>query len=396
MNRAQQEKGQVFYPPSANDFNRAVPAQATPAMPQTSKSEKQVFAIPGPIMPLWLGEGRDEKLVVARLVQIGEKPACQVTIVDWPALQKLLADEVRDLFPDAHFRRIQGASPKVYSAAQFVMFDGQALSKLLWCADYFWAMPIQGDNFNPELAMTQLPIELDPGPAEPIIANLAAPRQERMPLRVGLGLAWTAALGALITVGLGGWSLIDLSERRIRFVSAVTHELRTPMTTLRLYLDMLTGGLIRDEKQKEEYLHTLNAETDRLNRLIGNVLDFSRLENQRPRLNKTTIAASELLQQVAATWEGRVTMPARNWSSTTRSPLRPCCTPMSNWCNRFSAISSTMRASTAGMPPISASGCAPAWTAIFWCWRWKIAVPVCRCANSGQSSVLFGVVEVRT
>ena len=55
---------------------------------------------------------------------------------------------------------------------------------------------------------------------------------------------------ALLAVGLGGWSLLDLSERRIRFVSAVTHELRTPLTTLRLYLDMLTGGLVRDEKQK--------------------------------------------------------------------------------------------------------------------------------------------------
>ena len=55
---------------------------------------------------------------------------------------------------------------------------------------------------------------------------------------------------ALLAVGLGGWSLIDLSERRIRFVSAVTHELRTPLTTLRLYLDMLTGGLVQRRKHK--------------------------------------------------------------------------------------------------------------------------------------------------
>src|SRR5439155_10824513 len=41
-------------------------------------------------------------------------------------------------------------------------------------------------------------------------------------------LAWVAAVIALTAVALVGWSLIDLSERRIRFVSAVTHELRTP------------------------------------------------------------------------------------------------------------------------------------------------------------------------
>src|SRR5205814_1885026 len=86
------------------------------------------------------------------------------------------------------------------------------------------------------------------------------------PTVVNLSLAWAAALLALLAVGLGGWTLIDLSQRRIRFVSAVTHELRTPLTTLRLYLDMLTGGMIQDERQKAEYLQTLHAETDRLNR----------------------------------------------------------------------------------------------------------------------------------
>jgi len=42
-------------------------------------------------------------------------------------------------------------------------------------------------------------------------------------------------------------------------VSAVTHELRTPLTTLRLYLDMLVGGLVREEGQRDEYLRTLHG-----------------------------------------------------------------------------------------------------------------------------------------
>ena len=125
------------------------------------------------------------------------------------------------------------------------------------------------------------------------------------PLRSGLAIAWVAALMALAAVGLGGWSLIDLSERRIRFVSAVTHELRTPLTTLRLYLDMLTGGLVQEEKQKTEYLATLHSETERLNRLVANVLDFSRLEDQRPRLEKATVKVAELLEQVRGDWQGR-------------------------------------------------------------------------------------------
>jgi signal transduction histidine kinase len=124
-------------------------------------------------------------------------------------------------------------------------------------------------------------------------------------LRVGLALAWAAALAALVAVGLGGRSLVDLSQRRIRFVSAVTHELRTPLTTLRLYLDMLTGGMVTDECKKAEYLHTLNAETERLNRLVANVLDFSRLENQRPQLHLSEVRVADLLESVCATWQGR-------------------------------------------------------------------------------------------
>jgi signal transduction histidine kinase len=148
--------------------------------------------------------------------------------------------------------------------------------------------------------MAALPVEVVPGLP-------AMPESESgwTPLKIGLFLAWSAALIALSAVALGGWSLLNLSERRIRFVSAVTHELRTPLTTLRLYLDMLASGMVQDEKHKAEYIQTLNMEADRLNRLVGNVLDFSRLETQRPRLEKTPIAVGDLLDQVHGTWQGR-------------------------------------------------------------------------------------------
>jgi signal transduction histidine kinase len=152
---------------------------------------------------------------------------------------------------------------------------------------------------HPEQTMTALPLELDPH-----LDPIAGP-EGLTPLRVGLGLAWIAVAVTLLTVALTGWSLIDLSERRIRFVSAVTHELRTPLTTLRLYLDMLTSGMVREEQQKSEYLHTLHSEAERLHRLIGNVLDFSRLENQRTRAEKTKVAVNDLVEQVRSTWSDR-------------------------------------------------------------------------------------------
>jgi signal transduction histidine kinase len=147
--------------------------------------------------------------------------------------------------------------------------------------------------------MKWLPVRLNPGPVE------MPPVPSWTPLRIGLMSAWAAALVALAAVGLGGWSLISLSERRVRFVSAVTHELRTPLTTLRLYLDMLTGGMVTEPAQQTEYLQTLHGETERPNRLVANVLDFSRLERQRPRLDKTTVPVAALVEQVRSDWEER-------------------------------------------------------------------------------------------
>jgi signal transduction histidine kinase len=257
--RAQVDRGaQGQYPNSAMQ----APSNAKAASPN------QVLTVLGPLVPLWVSVEGDERLVVTRLVQVWEKQphqVAQVTVLDWPALERILREEVHDLLPEVQFRPVpKGPSP------------------------------------NPERAMTALPVELEPGPLEVPAAEVGW-----SPLRIGLFLAWAAALVGLSAVGLGGWSLLNLSERRIRFVSAVTHELRTPLTTLRLYLDMLATGLVHDERQKAEYIQTLNTEADRLNRLVGNVLDFSRLENQRPRLEKTPIVLGDLLAQVHATWQAR-------------------------------------------------------------------------------------------
>jgi signal transduction histidine kinase len=227
-------------------------------------SQKTAIKV-GAMVPLWLAaEDQENTLLVARLVQIGDRQICQGIVLDWNKLQELLKEVAQDTFPEARFQPQREPLPA-----------------------------------HPERTMTALPVEMDPGP-------LPQPAVETWtPLRIGLAMAWAAALVALSAVGLGGSSLIDLSERRIRFVSAVTHELRTPLTTLRLYLDMLAGGLVKDEARQAEYLQTLHGETDRLHRLVGNVLDFSRLENQRPRLEKTTVKVAELLDQVRANWQGR-------------------------------------------------------------------------------------------
>jgi signal transduction histidine kinase len=228
--------------------------------PFSNQSLPVVFGLS---QPKWVPGGTENTLVVTRPIQMGDFSAIHVSLLDWEAIRSALRDEVADLLPTVDLQPVLDAADA----------------------------PL-------DRAMTALPIAIDPGPTPTRGASLN-------PLRIGLILAWAAAMVALAAIGLGGWGLLNLSERRMNFVSAVTHELRTPLTTLRLYLDMLASGLVRDDQKKSEYIQTLSVEADRLNRLVSNVLDFSRLENQNPRLEKSAISTNELLARVQSDWLSR-------------------------------------------------------------------------------------------
>src|SRR5207344_975102 len=70
-------------------------------------------------------------------------------------------------------------------------------------------------------------------------------------------------------------------------------------------LDLLSSGMISEEKQREEYIKTLSGEADRLHRLIGNVLDFARLEKSRPAVEKRAAPVAGLLDQLRRNWHER-------------------------------------------------------------------------------------------
>jgi two-component system phosphate regulon sensor histidine kinase PhoR len=71
------------------------------------------------------------------------------------------------------------------------------------------------------------------------------------------------------------------AAQKTSFVANVSHEFKTPLTTIRLYSELLEQGRVRDAGQSSEYLRTISRETQRLARLVGNALDFSRLEQGR-------------------------------------------------------------------------------------------------------------------
>ncbi len=74
---------------------------------------------------------------------------------------------------------------------------------------------------------------------------------------------------------------IKLARKKDDFISAVSHELRTPLTTIRMHTEMLERGWITSEEKRSEYYSTMRQESERLSRLIENVLDFSRIQRGR-------------------------------------------------------------------------------------------------------------------
>ena len=73
---------------------------------------------------------------------------------------------------------------------------------------------------------------------------------------------------------------IEMDEMKSQFISNVSHELRTPVTVLRSYIDTLYNYSDEfDEKTKKEFVETLNTEIIRLNSMVNDILDFSRLDS---------------------------------------------------------------------------------------------------------------------
>jgi signal transduction histidine kinase len=127
-------------------------------------------------------------------------------------------------------------------------------------------------------------------------------------LPVGL---WIAALALVLGVAVfGGYLLlrdvnrdVRLAEVRSQFVASVSHELKTPLTAIRMFAETLSMGRSRDERTKAEYLETIVGESERLARLVDNVLDFSKIEQgkkiyrlQPARLDEVADSAARAMQ----------------------------------------------------------------------------------------------------
>ncbi len=113
-------------------------------------------------------------------------------------------------------------------------------------------------------------------------------------------------LAGLFAIYKSTQAIVDLSERRSQFVSSVTHELKTPLTNIRMYIEMLEQGIAKDTEREQEYFQIINAEGSRLSRLINNVLDLAKLEKKQRSLSLTEGTFEEVVAEARAVMQAKL------------------------------------------------------------------------------------------
>ena len=101
-------------------------------------------------------------------------------------------------------------------------------------------------------------------------------------------------------------SLAKSEAQRTEFIANVSHELKTPMTTIAGFADGILDGTIPKEKAPEA-LATISSETRRLSRLVRRMLDLSRLQSSENVLAQERFDISEVLLRVLVSLEGKIT-----------------------------------------------------------------------------------------
>jgi len=241
-------------------FNYNTISRAQKAQPATIKSIPASAFSEGRMRPLWI----DDTLLLVRRITREQGDYIQGCHLDWSALRAWLLSTIGDTLADATLVPIRA-----------------------------------GDTVAESRILANLPVRLVLDAPK----NLARVRTS-FSTRITLSMAWAGMLLAATAVALLLRGALSLSDRRAAFVSAVTHEMRTPLTTFRMYTEMLDDGMVA-EKNRDHYVGVLRAEANRLAHMVENVLAYARLEQGPDVTESPTFVVQEMLARTIPRLEMR-------------------------------------------------------------------------------------------
>jgi signal transduction histidine kinase len=118
-----------------------------------------------------------------------------------------------------------------------------------------------------------------------------------------IALALAAIVAAGFFVVRDARRQIELATKKTGFVSNVSHELKTPLTSIRMFAELLETGAGNDPEKRNKYLRIITLESERLTRLINNVLDFAKMDKKGKAYAKHLTDLHPVIERI---WEGTV------------------------------------------------------------------------------------------
>lgn len=112
-------------------------------------------------------------------------------------------------------------------------------------------------------------------------------------------LATEGAPGGAVTILSDVTERMRLEDAQRRFVANASHEMRTPIAALKGLLELLTGGAKNDPEVRDDFLHTMSLEVDRLGRLVADMLTLAQLEAGTLTVRPEAVPVRDLLDEVA-------------------------------------------------------------------------------------------------
>jgi signal transduction histidine kinase len=194
---------------------------------------------------------------------------------------------------------VQHLDPALTNEIVPALLDDNTHPVALSCAGFEapWKRPFVSTEIGEALPHWEMAIYL---------ANPAQLQQSARTVELTLGLLIVVLLAA---IAFGSWLIVldlnrqlTLARQKTDFVSNVSHELKTPLTSIRMFSELLSQGRVAEPDKQRSYLAIITAEAARLTRLINNVLDFARLERGEKKYHRERCEFASLVAETVETY----------------------------------------------------------------------------------------------
>lgn len=226
------------------------------------------------------------------------------------------------LIDSREFReRIIGALPNIYSPVRILTVLDESGAPLVIPRGQEardWRRPFVAEEIGELLPRWESAAYL----TEPDVITSRA-QATTMVMWILILILFVSILGGSILVLRSAYAEVRLARQRTSFVANVSHELKTPLTSIRMFAEMLRDGRQADPERQKHYLDVMTAETERLTRLINNVLDFSRMERGEKRYNMRICDLVALTRSIVESQRARLENNGFEVALTTRAGRLP-------------------------------------------------------------------------